>query len=101
MTISVEDPGDIIRLPAGLKEIGEGAFTNSGITAVMIPAAVTSIAEDAFEGCPDLVIYCYEGSSAHHYAMEKGIRFITIDFYTKSNYNSPKELSDTVYKALD
>ena len=43
-----------INLPEGLKKIGEGAFSNSGITSVVIPKSVESIPKDAFNSCEKL-----------------------------------------------
>ncbi len=40
-----------ISLPEGLKEIGIGAFSDTGITTVHIPASVTVIQESAFRAC--------------------------------------------------
>ncbi len=39
----------------------------------MIPASVTSIAEDAFDGCPQLVIRCSASSVAYAFAQAHGI----------------------------
>lgn len=40
-----------VRLPEGLKSIGQGAFTASGVKDVAIPESVDSIADDAFMRC--------------------------------------------------
>lgn len=58
--------------PEGMTSIGAKAFYNSGISGIMIPESVESIAEDAFENA-SMTIYCAEGSAAYKYAVEHGI----------------------------
>ncbi|MBR6715177.1 MAG: leucine-rich repeat protein [Prevotella sp.] len=41
-------------IPNGIKIIGNGAFYNCGITSVEIPNSVTTIGEQAFDGCYNL-----------------------------------------------
>ena len=56
------------------------AFYNcTNLVKVTIPRSVTSINSTAFSGCPNLVIYCYTGSYAQHYAEDKGIDYVLID----------------------
>ena len=43
----------------------------------MIPGSVNKIADDAFEGCPNIVIYCNYYSYASAYAISKGIPFVS------------------------
>ena len=65
-----------IALPSGVKNIDKRAFADcSNLRMIKIPATVTSIAEDVFEGCIDLEIYGQPDSTAHSYAESKGIRF--------------------------
>ena len=58
----------------GLETIGEQAFANSpGLYEILIPGRVTSIADNAFENCGEvLVIYCYRNSEAARYAQQQG-----------------------------
>lgn len=42
---------------------------------VLIPDSVTAIGIEAFEDCPDLIIYGKSGSSAEKYAREEGFSF--------------------------
>lgn len=85
--------------PTGLTEIASEAFANSRFDRVSLGYQVSkigsnafkdckmlcqvyfnsynvSIADDAFTGCTDLTFYCYEGSSAHTYAIEHNIQFV-------------------------
>jgi len=50
-----------VNLPNGLTAIGTGSFQNmSKLNSIVIPASVTSISADAFDGCRKLYdIYCY------------------------------------------
>jgi len=53
------------------ESIGSKAFANSGLKEIRLPASVTSIAEDAFEGCENFVIIAPEGSKASEWAAGK------------------------------
>lgn len=43
-----------LRLPSGLKSIGRGALSGSGITSLSIPYGVTSVGDYAMMRCPEL-----------------------------------------------
>lgn len=63
-------------IPAGCKSIGARAFAgNTALTAVYIPASVTDIADDAFEGCSSVRFICTEDSAAAAYADQHGIEW--------------------------
>lgn len=65
-----------VRCPETLTEIGAGAFRNCrNLRNIYIPAGVQTIADDAFAGCTNLIIWGEAGSYAEIYAEEKGIRF--------------------------
>ena len=65
-----------VRCPETLTEIGSGAFRNCRkLRNIYIPADVQTIANDAFDGCTNLIIWGEAGSYAEIYAEEKGIRF--------------------------
>ena len=98
-TVTVQ-AGRELKLPAGLKEIDAEAFLNvsaqvaivpdgcesigarafSGSTSlsmIEIPASVTFIAPDAFDGCTSVVIRTTPGSYASRYAAEHGLNCVT------------------------
>ena len=60
----------------GCKTIGSKAFENSCIRTVIVPASVTSIAEDAFDDC-DRIIFITQNSVAKRYARKHG--FLVLD----------------------
>ena len=68
-----------IELPDRLQVIEKFAFANTALRNVSIPRSVTSIDPTAFDGCNELVIYCYTGSYAQQYAEDKGIDYVLLD----------------------
>ena len=65
-----------VTLPDSLTALGNGAFSDCySLTSVTIPAGVTNIEADVFAHCPRLTLRVHEGSCAHRYALDKGIRF--------------------------
>ena len=69
-----------VALPTTCEKIGKCAFVRcTELLKITIPESVTEIADDAFEGCEELVIYCYTDSYAHEYAEAKGISYVLID----------------------
>ena len=66
-------------LPDDLVSIGARAFADcAALINVYLPASLTDIADDAFEGCSDQVTFiCPEGSAAQAYAQEHGFSCMT------------------------
>ena len=61
-------------VPEGVETIGDSCFAScNGIKKLFIPRSVTSIAADI--GARKATIYCYEGSYAETYAIEKNIPY--------------------------
>lgn len=59
---------------ANVKTIGQKAFAEcTGLIRIYIPQPVSSIADNAFDGCAGFVIYCTEGSTADVWARAHGI----------------------------
>lgn len=62
--------------PQGLEEIGAWAFADCvNLRQIAIPASVTLIAPDAFEGCGELTIFGEADSAAESFAEENGFAF--------------------------
>ena len=67
-------PAECFVLPDGCLVIGEKAFADCKmLKLVEIPASVVAIADDAFEGCENVLIVTPEGSAAERYAQRHGI----------------------------
>ncbi len=65
-----------VTLPDTVENIGSFSFYDCPkLTKVVIPASVTSIKSNAFNGSSNVTIYCYENSYAHTYAVDKNIPF--------------------------
>ena len=66
---------DEVVLPEGVTSIGSRAFAESRISKINLPSSLTYIAEDAFANCKNLTAMVQEGSYAHGWCMENGVRF--------------------------
>ena len=78
MSASLYTPRGIVeQLPADLQRIEEKAFENVPMTEVDIPAGVTSIADDAFDGCGLVAIYTHNNQVAVDFALDHGIIALT------------------------
>lgn len=63
-----------VRLPKSVNTIGALAFKGIKNLKIRIPAETVEIADDAFEGCSSVHIYCKENSFAHKYALQHGFK---------------------------
>lgn len=71
---------EVIYLPETCTEICPFAFyQDHSLKRAYIPASVTTISDNSFNDCPNLVFYCYSNSYAHQYAQENGIDYILLD----------------------
>ena len=69
-----------IVIPQGCKSIASQAFAESGsLIAVVIPDSVTDIADDAFQGSTNVVLYAHSGAYAQQYALMYGIAFAAME----------------------
>ncbi len=70
-------PFHVVRLPEGMTRIGSRVFDGCpALIAVYVPASVTDIAADAFEGSPDAVVIVGSAdSAAQRFAATHGITF--------------------------
>lgn len=64
--------GTVQQLPRDLKVIEDEAFAGTQMTEVDIPAGVTSIGQDAFDGCGLIGIYTHNNQAAIDYAVQNG-----------------------------
>lgn len=60
-------------VPEGTLSIGSRAFANSGLTEITLPASLTEIADDAFDGCEGAAFHVVHGSRAHEWCAERGL----------------------------
>jgi len=68
---------EVLVLGERMESIGRCAF--AGMTDLMqvhLPASVSTIAPDAFEGNAQMVILCPQGSAAQAFAQEAGIAYL-------------------------
>jgi len=56
-----------VTVPEGVKRIDSRAFAESGLKEIALPASLEYIADDAFEGCDDLVVSVPYNSYAHEW----------------------------------
>ncbi len=67
-------------VPENVTTIEENAFGYcDNLTKVVIPRTVTSIDAQAFNGSDNVVIYCYQDSLAHRYAVNNEIEYVLLD----------------------
>ena len=66
-------------VPEGAQEIGPRAFAGSSVKYIRIPASVTVIADDAFEGVTGLTVRGEEGSYAQAWCEVHGVAFTSKD----------------------
>ncbi len=64
-------------IPDGVTSIASGAFCDSSLSRLIVPASLTHIADDAFVGCESSITLCGSPDTpAQHYAQKHGIAFI-------------------------
>lgn len=69
-----------ITVPGTVTAIKDNAFAyNDSLSKIVIPKSVTTISSTAFDGSENTVIYCYENSFAHRFAVNNEIPFVLID----------------------
>lgn len=68
-----------IKISENTTEIGVGAFSNNlQLKQILIPASVTKIGTNAFDGCDNVIIVCESGSYAHAYAYVSQIPYVFV-----------------------
>ncbi len=58
-----------VTLAEGIKTIGSRAFANSAITSINLPNSLTSIADNAFDGCEGIAVSAQKDSYAYDWAL--------------------------------
>lgn len=72
----MDDTFSYVYLGNEVETIGVAAFKNCvNLREIHIPASVTKICAEAFDGCPNVVIVCTQNSAAHTYARDNGLAF--------------------------
>lgn len=66
-------------IPEGVTSIGARAFADSSLEQITLPRSLTSVADDAFEGCTDLVARVYKDSYALSYCQSHHVTYRLID----------------------
>ena len=67
-------------IPDTVTSIGNYAFRdNQSLVSVNIGKNVIEIDKNTFQNCPNVVIYCYTGSTAANYAVENNIAYELLD----------------------
>jgi len=73
-------PVTYLKLPGSVQSIGSMAFAECpNLTQIFIPARVTTITHDAFEGSFFVSIVGYRNTAAESFAADQGIPFIALD----------------------
>ena len=69
-----------VTLPETVTSIEENAFAYcDNLSKIVIPESVTAMQANVFTGSENVVIYCYEDSLAHRYAVNNSIEFVLMD----------------------
>ena len=78
----VGKPESTYTIPDNVKFLAGTAFASCNLTSIVIPDSVVSLYEGdgynniVFFNCPNLTIYCYEGSAAHQYAVKYNFSYV-------------------------
>ena len=72
-----------------VKSIAGGAFENSSLTEVTIPAGVESIGKGAFSGCKDLTVRIAHNSVGETYAKDNSLKYEYVHEYQDATCTEP------------
>ena len=80
---------DRVILPSSMGSIADYAFSDcTSLKQIYIPESISRISTNAFKNCSELTIYGVSGSSAHAYAKNNNIPFISLEGVKKSTLNA-------------
>lgn len=68
-----------VTVGCGVTSLRDAFFGCEKLAYVRIPSNVTEIEDGIFDTCPNVVIYCGEGSVAHEYAQINDIPFVIVE----------------------
>lgn len=80
-----------VKVPEGTETIGSRAFADSGLTRINLPASLTEIADDAFDGCEGLIIAALNGSYGGEWCADSGL-----DYYLDTDPNEESDFTVSV-----
>ena len=91
-----------VTLPSTCTSIGAYSFVRcKDLAKIVIPASVTEIADTAFDGCDNVVIYANGGSYAIEYAIANGIDYVLTDAPVEVTYMVGDADGDGAVSILD
>ncbi len=86
--------GDTLTISGTGKMKDYSIFTNpspwycSSLTTIKIQKGVTSIGDNTFDECGDLIISCYSNSTIHNYVKKYDIAYVLLDSSQKGNLHT-------------
>lgn len=63
-------------VPDGVQTIGERAFADSSLEYVKLPESLSFIADDAFNGCTDLILEVSKNSYAERWCRKNDMAYV-------------------------
>ena len=79
-----------VYIPESAQYIGDHAFAGCGqLREIHIPAAVTSIADNALESCEGVTVYGASGTEAQRFASDNGFGFVDTSASVEVERKSP------------
>ena len=69
---------ETVVVPEGTLEIRSRAFADSSAGEIYLPQSLTIIADDAFDGCENAVLYVHKNSYAHQWCAWNGAEYVVL-----------------------
>ena len=71
---------EMVVIPDAVRTVGRRAFAdNEHLYTVVVYSRTMTVADDAFENCPNLTVYGYSNSSIDTYCSRRGIPFVALE----------------------